>query len=138
MASLNARMAAAFFILSAVSAAAQEKIDLNSGASVHWKLRAQDDSTGNWVDAVVPGSVFTSYVQAGVEKDPNYGDNIYQADHKKYDRNFWYRAEFASPGVGAGKICRLHFKGITRMGLVFFIGVRRGLLYGFMLWGDFD
>lgn len=131
-------MAAAFFIMSAVSATAQEKIDLNSGASVHWKLRAQDDSTGNWVDAVVPGSVFASYVQAGVEKDPNYGDNIYQVDQKKYNRNFWYRAEFASPGVGAGKICRLHFKGINRKGEVFLNGVRLGLLDGFMERGDFD
>ena len=31
-----------------------------------------------WVDAVVPGTAFNSYVIAGLEKDPNFGDNIHQ------------------------------------------------------------
>ena len=27
-----------------------------------------------WVDAVVPGTAFNSYVIAGLEKDPNFGE----------------------------------------------------------------
>ena len=50
-----------------------------------------------WVKAIVPGTVFSSYVAAGLEKDPNFGDNIYKVDKKKYDRNFWYRTEFKIP-----------------------------------------
>ncbi len=40
------------------------------------------------MNAQVPRTVFCSYVLAGKEKDPNYGDNIYQVDLKKYDRCF--------------------------------------------------
>ena len=31
---------------------------------------------GAWVGAQVPGTVFGSYVRAGLEKEPTYGDNI--------------------------------------------------------------
>ena len=62
-----------------------------SGGS--WKLAPQSDvpesgeqisaagfSTASWLAAQVPGTVFGSYVLAGKEKDPNFGDNIYQVD----------------------------------------------------------
>jgi hypothetical protein len=144
-------MAGGILLFAALTTTAQEKIDLNSSPAIQWKLTPQDDigrdsvpifkqayDTKHWVPAVVPGCVFTSYVQAGLEKDPNYGDNIYQVDQQKYNRNFWYRTEFASPAVGAGNHCWLHFKGINRKGEVFFNGVRLGLLDGFMERGDFD
>jgi len=117
----------------ALSATAQTRIDLSN-----WKLRPVDSSMGGWIDAVVPGTVFTSYVQAGLEKDPNYGDNIYKADHHKYDRNFLYKTEFVSPEVSGGRRCLLHFSGINRKGEIFLNGVRLGLLDGFMERGDFD
>src|SRR5690242_2270444 len=109
------RMAGGLLLLAALKTTAQEKIDLNSSSAIQWKLTPQDDigpdsvtifkegyDTKHWVPAVVPGCVFTSYVQAGLEKDPNYGDNIYKVDQRKYNRNFWYRTEFASPAVGTG------------------------------------
>ena len=49
------------------------------------------------VKAVVPGVVFTSYVEAGKEECPEYADNIYRVDETKYNRPFWYRAEFDIP-----------------------------------------
>ena len=49
------------------------------------------------VPAVVPGVVFTSYVEAGKEECPEYADNIYRVDETKYNRPFWYRAEFNIP-----------------------------------------
>jgi hypothetical protein len=86
-----------------VSARAQlGKIFLNS-QSTDWRIKPQTEvggdsvrlfqpgyNTESWVKAIVPGAVFTSYVNAGVEKDPNYGDNIYKVDQSKYNRNFWY------------------------------------------------
>src|SRR3954467_2038941 len=100
-------MAGGLLLLTALTTTAQEKIDLNSSQLVQWKLMPQDDlgrdsvsmykegyDTKHWVPAVVPGCVFNSYVQAGLEKDPNFGDNIYQVDQQKYNRNFWYRTEF--------------------------------------------
>ncbi len=94
------------------------------------------DSTG-WIAATVPGAVFTSFVNAGIEKDPNWGDNIYQVDQKKYNRNFWYRTEFAMPQMQGEKVW-LNFEGINRKGEVFLNGVRLGLLDGFMHRGKFE
>ena len=38
------------------------------------------------INAVVPGTVFYSYVEAGKEKDPDYAENIYQVDKSKYNQ----------------------------------------------------
>ena len=79
------------FFITGSSLAAQEKISLNSdGTIADWKLTPQSAvgsdsmqlfnesySTNNWVKALVPGAVFTAYVEAGIEKDANWGDNIY-------------------------------------------------------------
>ena len=161
-----------FFLLTAglalaLSGYAQTRVPLDK----NWKLTPQSDigsdsariykegyDTKGWVDAVVPGCVFNSYVVAGLEKDPNYADNIYQVDKSKYDRNFWYRTEFAtpsgvspasapaasstagpsSPALAPGGRVWLHFKGINRKGEIFLNGVRLGLLDGFMQRGDYD
>ena len=67
-----------------VSAQAQQ-VFLHSGEPVvDWKLKPQAEVKGDantlcnagynvssWVDAVVPGTAFTAYVNAGLEKDPN-------------------------------------------------------------------
>lgn len=159
----------------AATAGSRISLDSDSGAVV-WKVKPQSDigsdsvqiyqqgyDTKAWVSAVVPGIVFQSYVQAGLEKDPNYADNIYQVDKSKYDRNFWYRTEFATPAgfsaaastaspgsasaastgsaavtSASGARLWLHFRGINRKGEVFFNGVRLGLLDGFMQRGDYD
>lgn len=75
-----------------------------------WKLKPQAEvsqgasalceigyNASAWVDAVVPGTAFNSYVVAGLEQDPNFGDNIHQVDRNKYDRSFWYRTTFRVP-----------------------------------------
>jgi hypothetical protein len=139
-----------FFGILTRSAAAQTHISLNSdNPSIHWRLTPQTDAdslalfqpgydTRQWTDAVVPGATFTSFVVAGKEADPNYADNIYRVDKRKYDRNFWYRTEFATPIVPDGHRLWLHFRGINRKGKIFFNGARLGLLDGFMQRGDYD
>ena len=147
---------------------AQTTISLNSdNAAVQWKVRPQEEigrdsvrlykegyDTRDWTTGVVPGIVFNAYVLAGQEKDPNYADNIYRVDAKKYDRNFWYRTEFATPAQAApaqaapaqasaaqaapGTHIWLHFRGINRRGEVFLNGTRLGLVDGFMQRGDYD
>lgn len=126
-------------------------LDLNSTFSEgKWKLKPQSEigkdsikiyqpgyNISDWVSAVVPGAVFTSYVNAGLEKDPNYGDNIYKVDKKKYDCNFWYRTEFATPVINNDKLW-LNFKGINRKAEIFLNGIRLGSLDGFMDRGKFD
>lgn len=101
------------------------------------RLYTENYDMKDWVPATVPGTVFTSYVNAGLEKDPNFGDNIYKVDKAKYDRNFWYRTEFETPALTNEKLW-LNFEGVNRKAEVFFNGVRLGLLDGFMHRGNFD
>src|SRR5690554_4004588 len=82
---------------------AAKSVYLHSGeSSLVWKVKPQVEvkdvssmmkegyQTVDWVEAVVPGTVFTAYVEAGIEKDPNFGDNIHKVDRSKYDQSFWY------------------------------------------------
>ena len=64
-----------------------------SGADVSVAGFVMDDA----VAGIVPGTVFTAYVAAGKEADPNYGSNIYKVDETFYSRPFWYRTEFTLP-----------------------------------------
>lgn len=144
---------ALFAAFATLTASAQKDIwRLNdSNSQVTWRVKAQDDlgadsvaiyRTGYdnqaWVKAIVPGTVFASYVAAGVEKDPNFGDNIYKVDKKKYDRNFWYRTEFSIPTSFTKEKVWLNFKGVNRKAEVYLNGKRIGALDGFMQRGMYD
>lgn len=134
------------------SARAQSNVVyLNSTNSQVWKVKPESDvnvqtdkihqldfNNDSWVKAVVPGTVFASYVAEGLEKDPNFGDNIYKVDRAKYDRNFWYRTAFDVPkNYDKGKIW-LCFKGINRKADIYLNGKSIGHLDGFMNRGEFD
>jgi|GEM_PF-59387 len=112
---------------------------LNSSEKQVWKVRPQSgDNADSWVTAVVPGTVFASYVAAGLEKDPNFGDNIYKVDRTKYDRSFWYRTEFVVPAGYSKKKIWLNFKGVNRKAEIYLNEVLIGSLDGFMQRGKFD
>ncbi|HEY4289948.1 MAG TPA: discoidin domain-containing protein [Puia sp.] len=113
-------------------------VSLNSGANQVWQVRAESDSAGSWVNASVPGTVFASYVADGLEKDPNFGDNIYKVDRSKYDRNFWYRTSFSVPASFTKERVRLNFNGINRKADIYLNGSFVGHLDGFMQRGVFD
>ena len=142
---------AASLLLSLPLAAAVQKVLLNSdGRVAAWQLRAQDEvpdakamlgagyDASGWVAAVVPGAAFTSFVEAGIEPDPNFGDNAYKVDRSKYDRNFWYRAEFATKDLPAGARRWICFEGVNRGAEVYLNGARLGSLDGFMDRGMFE
>ncbi len=117
----------------------------------NWKLASKNDVTENpaevsepgfktdgWIEAVVPGTVFYSYVVAGKEKNPDYADNIYQVDKSKYDRPFWYRTEFSAKGFSAAKRVWLNFEGINKWGEIYLNGRHIGTLKGLMQRGIYD
>ncbi len=121
------------------------------GTPLQWKLKAEAEvgadktsmmeatyNTSGWVDAVVPGTVFNSFVVAGLEKDPNFGDNIHQVDRKKYDRSFWYRTEFTVPADFTRELIWLHFDGVNRKAEIYLNGKLLGTLDGFMHRGRFN
>ncbi|WP_300698764.1 discoidin domain-containing protein [Bacteroides sp.] len=114
-----------------------------------WKLKPQVEvdqaallkngyDAADWVDAVVPGTAFNSYVVAGLEKDPNFGNNIHQVDRSKYDRSFWYRTEFILPADFNKELIWLNFNGVNRKADIYLNGQMLGTLDGFMHRGRFN
>ena len=118
---------------------------------MRWKLKPQAEvgtdvkslcengyNVSAWVDAVVPGTAFNSYVIAGMEKDPNFGDNIHQVNRDKYDRSFWYRTTFRVPADFTKELIWLNFNGVNRRAEVYLNGTLLGKLDGFMHRGHFN
>lgn len=115
-----------------------ESISLDSTApGVEWQIRPYDDlkefsgeeismpgfDMGEYVRGVVPGTVFTAYVEAGIEEDPDYGDNIYRVDETFYNRPFWYRMSFDLPAAySQGDRVWLHFDNTNRFADFYFNG----------------
>ena len=57
----------------------------------------------DWVVATVPGTVLSSYYNAGALPDPNFGDNQLMISDSFFHSDFWYRNEFAPAGDCAGR-----------------------------------
>lgn len=125
--------------LLAAGVSAQECIPLDSRSGhIRWEVRPSEGDALPAVPAIVPGCVFASYVAAGVEADPNFGDNAYRTDKSRYDRNFRYTGLFPTPPVGEGRPLWLRFEGVNRKGTVRLNGHQLGHLDGFMQPGDYD
>lgn len=143
---INLFLTISVFLASFLTSSAQEnKIFLNSSSPiVNWKVQPQADNgsaykeQSAWVKAIVPGTVFGSYVEAGLEKDPNFADNAYNVDKSKYDRNFWYKTEIKTTSLPKGQRLWLNFEGINRKGDIYFNDQRLGSLDGFMERGKFE
>jgi hypothetical protein len=124
--------------------------NLGSSNSQIWKILPQSEianledinkagyNAQKWVKAIVPGTVFASYVAEGLEMNPNFGDNIYNVDRTKYDRSFWYRTEFNIPLTFSKKKIWLNFNGVNRKADIYLNGIKLGTLDGFMQRGNFD
>jgi hypothetical protein len=91
----------------------------------------------DWLVASVPGTVLTSYLNAGAIPDPNYGDNQLQISDSFFCANFWYRNEFAYP-VAAGKHVWLNFDGINWKADVWLNGANLGRIEGGFTRARFD
>lgn len=113
-------------------------ISLNSSnPQIIWEVKPQaelSNATGeqistsgfqmpDYVKGVVPGAIFTAYVEAGIVPDPNYADNIHKVDETYYNRPFWYRTEFELPAsYSVGKRVWLHFNNTNRFADFYFNG----------------
>ncbi len=146
-------IASATLFLFPAAAAQSQTFSLNTAnQAVVWKVKPQADvhadsanlidvgyAAEGWVRASVPGTVFASYVDAGLEADPNYADNIYRVNKSLYDRNFWYRTEFIlPPAADVGEKLWLNFLGVNRDAEIFFNGRFLGSVRGFVQRGKFD
>ena len=109
----------------------------SSNPQLAWEVKPQADlekATGEQISlpgfdmsgsvkGVVPGTVFTAYVEAGAVPDPDYADNIYKVDETFYNRPFWYRTEFELPDFySEGRRVWLHFDNTNRFADFYFNG----------------
>jgi len=108
-----------------------------------WRLQRADlaASTGEvlscvgfaddtWLVATVPGTVFTSYLNAGAIPDPNFGENQLFVSDSFFFSDFWYRTEFHASAASPGELQWLEFSGINWKANVFLNGERLGRIEG--------
>ena len=126
------------FVCTVSGQAQTATISLNSSNSeIIWQVKPQEDlkgiageristpgfDMGDYVKGIVPGAVFTAYVDAGIVPDPNYADNIWKVDETFYNRPFWYRMEFELPSsYPKDKRVWLHFDNTNRFADFYFNG----------------
>ena len=91
-----------------------------------------------WLPAVVPGTVLTSYVEAGVVPDPGVADNIQQISESFFNSDFWYRGTVPVPTDSLRPRTILNLDGINWKAEVFMNGHRLGDMAGAFIRGRFD
>lgn len=107
----------------------------DEGSALSTKGYAQ---SGSWFDATVPGTVLTSYHNAGLIPDPYYSDNMLALDEDYYNVDYWYRNEFTVPTEYEGRRIWLNFDGINWKADVFVNGKSVGKIEGAFIRGQFD
>jgi hypothetical protein len=91
-----------------------------------------------WVTATVPGTVLSSYINAGAIPDPNYADNQLQVSESFFLSNFWYRNKFTLPSDFSNDNIYLHFDGINWKANVYLNGQKIGRMESGFIRGRFN
>ena len=102
------------------------------------QISAPTFSTQDWMIATVPGTVLTSYLNAGAIPDPDFGDNQYAISDSFFCADFWYRDSFEAPALKPGEHLWLNFDGINWKAEIYLNGARVGRIDGGMMRGRFD
>jgi beta-galactosidase/beta-glucuronidase len=84
----------------------------------------------DWIPATVPGTILSSYVNAGALPDPNFGDNQMAISDAFFYADFWYRDEFIPAPLAKGQKLWLNFDGINWKAEVFLNGQALGRIEG--------
>ena len=92
----------------------------------------------DWLIATVPGTILTSYLNAGAVPDPNFGDNQLMLSDSFFYADFWYRNEFVPPPAASGQHVWLNFDGVNWKAEVFLNGQKLGRIDGGFIRGRFD
>ncbi len=70
-------------------------------------------SVSSWFRAEVPSTVLGSLVSDGVYKNVFVSENLKKIPERKFEKAWWYRAEFVIPKRLKGKYADLEFEGIN-------------------------
>ena len=93
-------------------------------------LSRPDYVPAGWLPATVPGTVLTSYYNAGAVPDLRYDDDQLQISESYFLDDFWYRHEFEMSSDWAGREVLLHFDGINWKAEVYVNGTSVGRIDG--------
>ena len=99
---------------------------------------SSDYNDASWLPATVPGTVLTSYLNAGAIPDPNIADQQLMISDSFFTTNFWYRNHFVIPESQKGKRTWLNFDAINWKADVYFNGQNIGSIEGAFIRGKFD
>ena len=97
----------------------------------------EDYNTSAWYNAVVPGTVLTTLVDAGVYPDPYYGLNNMSIPEDLCRREWWYRIAFPLP-EHSGNRTWLRFDGINYRADVWLNRHKLGSIEGAFVQARFD
>ena len=103
----------------------------------HQSVFAENYNLSGWYNAVVPGTVLTSLVAAGVYPDPYFGLNNLTIPDSLCRKDWWYRTTFESPEAEKGKLAWLCFDGINYKARVWLNGSMLGEIHGAFARGKF-
>jgi hypothetical protein len=93
----------------------------------------------DWLPAVVPGTVLTSYLTAGAIPDPLYANQQQQISEEFFTRNdFWYRNIFDISAACRGKRLWIVFAGVNWKADVYLNGKQLGSIEGAYLRQRFE
>ncbi len=129
-------------------AVADGRMSLSGGS---WMIRRASEVTAtgeeistpnykpeNWLVATVPGTVLSSFKNAGAIAEPNYADNQLHISESFFYSNFWYRDEFELPENFKQDRLFLNFDGINWKADVYLNGHKLGRIEGAFMRGKFD
>jgi len=141
------------FVTGSVALAAGSSLPETVTLSAGWLLQDAAKVTQNgdaiasanfkpqgWYSATVPGTVLTSLVNAGVYREPLYGENSRpdKIPDSLARTNYWYRTVFEVPKTYAGRRVWLNLEGINFSSQVWVNGTQVGTMKGAFKRGIFD
>jgi len=95
-------------------------------------------NTGEWYNAVVPGTVLTTLVKQGIYPDPYWGLNNLSIPDNLCRKDWWYRLAFDLPQEHADKRVFLRLNGINYKAEIWFNYRLLGRMEGAFSRGEFD
>ena len=99
-----------------------------------WQLRRE--GTNQWIEATVPGTVLTSYMNIGAIPDNRIADNMRQISESFFNSDFWYRTTIHHQPNGQRTY--LNFDGLNWKAEVMLNGQQIGRIDGAFIRGRFD
>ena len=113
----------------------QNATSLHDSAAV---ISAPSFPDADWLPAVVPGTVLTSYLAVHAIPDPNFGDQQKLISESEFQNDFWYRKTFILPSRPPGRHYLLNFSGINWKADIYLNGRQAGHIDGAFQRGQFD